>query len=76
MSFVSLDDKLTFLFGVMGLHSSNIKVNPLNKMGLCNMCCNPMSNCNFSIIHHNKHHILYIVMDETIKFIWYMCHAL
>jgi hypothetical protein len=76
MSFVPLDDKLTFLFGMMGLHSSIVNVNPLNKTGLCNMCHNLMSNCNFNIIHHNKHHIFYIVMNETIKFIRYLWHAL
>jgi hypothetical protein len=76
MSFVPLDDNLTFPFGMIGLHSSNMNMNTLNKTGLCNMCHNLMSNCNINIIHCNKHHILYIVMDENIKFIWYMCHPL
>jgi len=25
-------------------------------------------------MHPNEHHVLYIVMDETTKFTWHMCH--
>jgi hypothetical protein len=43
---------------------TNWKIVPLAKVKLpfqCNIC-------------HNKHHILYIVMDKTTKFTSHMCH--
>jgi hypothetical protein len=52
------------------LEDSNVCIIPVSDITL-------LPNCHFSVIYaHNKHQIVYIVIDETIKFYLTMCHEL